>query len=198
MKAFSKSWKSSKKPRKQRKYTYNAPLHLKRKLVKAKVSKEIEEKYNVKTLIVRKNDKVKILRGEYKGKEGKVIGFSKKDYRKVLIEGIELTKKAGEKKHIPIHHSNLLIISAEEDPKRFKRKKTTAEKTVKETKKKTEKTENKKTETAEKKESKKVEEKTTTEEKKENKNESKEEVKETKKEQSKSSDSQKTNEEKSQ
>ncbi len=146
MKAFSKSWKSSKKPRKQRKYTYNAPLHLKRKLVKAKVSKEIEEKYNVKTLIVRKNDKVKILRGEYKGKEGKVIGFSKKDYRKVLIEGIELTKKAGEKKHIPIHHSNLIIISAEEDPKRFKRKKTTAEKTVT-TKKKTEKTENKKTTT---------------------------------------------------
>ena len=158
MKAFSKSWKSSKKPRKQRKYTYNAPLHLKRKLVKAKVSKEIEEKYNVKTLIVRKNDKVKILRGEYKGKEGKVIGFSKKDYRKVLIEGVELTKKAGEKKHIPIHHSNLIIISAEEDPKRFKRKKSTTEKTAKESK------------------------KTTTEEKKENKNESKEEEKETKKE----------------
>ncbi len=173
MKAFSKSWKSSKKPRKQRKYTYNAPLHLKRKLVKAKVSKEIEEKYNVKTLIVRKNDKVKILRGEYKGKEGKVIGFSKKDYRRVLIEGVELTKKAGEKKHIPIHHSNLIIISAEEDPKRFKRKKTVAAETQK-TKKLTK--ESKKTETAENKKTSKAK----TAEKTEDK-ESKKEVKESKK-----------------
>ncbi len=122
MKAFSKSWKGSKKPRKQRKYTYNAPLHLKRKLVKAKVDESIEEKYKVKTLIVRKNDTVKVLRGEHKGKKGKVIGFSKKDYSKVLLDSIFLEKKAGEKKYIPIHHSNLLIVSVEEDPKRFKRK----------------------------------------------------------------------------
>ncbi len=121
MKAFSKSWKSSKKPRKQRKYTYNAPLHLKRKLVKTKVSEDLEEKYKVKNLIVRKNDIVKVLRGEFKGKQGKVIGFSNKDYRRVLIEGIEVEKKAGEKKLIPIHHSNLLIVSVEEDPKRFKK-----------------------------------------------------------------------------
>ncbi len=163
MKAFSKSWKSSKKPRKQRKYTYNAPLHLKRKLVKAKVDKSIEEKYKVKTLIVRKNDTVKVLRGEHKGKKGKVVGFSKKDYDKVYVEGIFLEKKAGEKKYIPIHHSNLLIVSVEEDPKRFKRKV------------KIEKTEKKETKKAEKKES-----------KKESKTETKSEKKETKEQKEKS------------
>ncbi len=172
MKAFSKSWKSSKKPRKQRKYTYNAPLHLKRKLVKAKVDKSIEEKYKVKTLIVRKNDTVKVLRGEHKGKKGKVVGFSKKDYDKVYVEGIFLEKKAGEKKYIPIHHSNLLIVSVEEDPKRFKRKvkieKTEKKETKKAEKKETAKKESKTETKSEKKETKEQKEKT--EVKKEEKN----------------------------
>ena len=42
---FSKSWKSSKQPRKQRKYSANAPLHLKRKLLSVNLSKELRKKY---------------------------------------------------------------------------------------------------------------------------------------------------------
>ena len=44
-KDFSKSWKSSRQPRKQRKYVFNAPLHIRHKLVSANLSKELRKKY---------------------------------------------------------------------------------------------------------------------------------------------------------
>ena len=40
-KIFSKHWKSSKQPRKQRKYRAKAPLHIKRKLLNVNLSKEL-------------------------------------------------------------------------------------------------------------------------------------------------------------
>ena len=44
MKEFSKSWVSSKKPGKQRKYRINAPLNIKRKFLSVHLSKELREK----------------------------------------------------------------------------------------------------------------------------------------------------------
>ncbi|MCW1309534.1 MAG: 60S ribosomal protein L26, partial [Candidatus Nanoarchaeia archaeon] len=38
MKYWSKKWKSSKKPSKQRKYRYNAPLHIRRKFLSVNLS----------------------------------------------------------------------------------------------------------------------------------------------------------------
>ena len=48
-KTFSQSWKASKKPRKQRKYTIKAPLHIKGKFLHANLSKDLRKKYE-KTL----------------------------------------------------------------------------------------------------------------------------------------------------
>jgi len=39
---FSTTWKASKQPRKQRKYSANAPLHIKRKMLSANLSKTLE------------------------------------------------------------------------------------------------------------------------------------------------------------
>jgi large subunit ribosomal protein L24 len=59
---FSKSWKSSKQPRKQRKYLYNMDLHNVKKLMSAHLSKELMKKYGKRNIPIRKGDKVKIMR----------------------------------------------------------------------------------------------------------------------------------------
>ena len=110
----------SKKPRKQRKFLYKAPLHLRRKMLSAHLSKELREKYKRRSLPVRKGDEVEIMRGEFKGKRGKIARVDLKNY-KVYIEGITRKKTTGELVQVPIHPSNLKLISLNlEDEKRKK------------------------------------------------------------------------------
>ena len=65
---FSIHWKSSKQPRKQRKYAANAPLHLRKKFVSANLSKDLRKKQGKRNIPLRKGDIVKIMRGKFKGK----------------------------------------------------------------------------------------------------------------------------------
>ncbi|MDP7141273.1 MAG: 50S ribosomal protein L24 [Candidatus Woesearchaeota archaeon] len=107
-KQFSNSWKSSKQPRKQRKFRFNAPLHIKQKFVRAHLSKELRAKYGRRAVTLRKKDTVKIARGQFKGKTGKV---DKVDLRncKVYVAGITVTKKDGNTAFFPLYPSNLII-----------------------------------------------------------------------------------------
>ena len=107
-KEFSTSWKSSSKPRKQRKYAIKAPLHIKRKLVSAHLTESLRSKYKIRSLPLRKGDTVKVMRGQFKKKTGKVARVDLKKTR-IYIEGIEMIKKDGSKIPYPIHPSNLLI-----------------------------------------------------------------------------------------
>ena len=117
---FSRTWKSSKLPRKQRKYLKNAPLHIRRKFVKSHLSKDLMKKYSTRSIQLKKGDKVKILRGQFSGKTGKVKKINLK-LSKIYIEGVESFKKDGNKSFYPIHASNLLILELmTEDKKRFK------------------------------------------------------------------------------
>jgi len=110
----------SKQPRKQRKFLYNADMHLRRKLLSAHLSKELMEKYNRRSFPLRKGDEVEIMRGENKGKRGKVVKVDLKKYR-VYIEGITRKRVDGTEVMIPIHPSNLRIISLNlSDEKRIK------------------------------------------------------------------------------
>ena len=117
---FSKTWNKSKQPRKQRKYRYNAPLNVKSKFLGCHLSKELREKYKKRNIVVRKGDSVKVLRGQFKGKTGKIdIVDIKKS--KVYITGIDITKKDGTKALYPIHPSNIIITDLHlEDKKRVK------------------------------------------------------------------------------
>ena len=108
MKEFSRHWISSKQPRKQRKYRYNAPLHILRKLMSAHLSKELKKKYNIRSMPLRKGDKVKIARGQFKKKTGKVEKVWTKR-RKIQIENIHLIKKDGSKIPYLIEPSNVII-----------------------------------------------------------------------------------------
>ena len=117
MKNFSKSWKSSKKPRKQRKYRAKAPLHTRKKFLSATLSKELRTKYKKRNIPIRKEDTVKIMRGTYKGKTGKV---SRADYTrlKIFVEGIENIKRDGTKAPYPLDPSNLMITQLNVSDKR--------------------------------------------------------------------------------
>jgi large subunit ribosomal protein L24 len=113
-------WKSSKQPRKQRKYLANAPLHIKKKLMGVNLSKELRKKYHKRSLPLRKKDTVKILRGKFKGKKGKIIRIILKA-QKVEMEGIQIKKQDGSKVNIRLRPSNLQITELNvEDKKRNK------------------------------------------------------------------------------
>lgn len=130
MKKWSRKWKSSKQPRKQRKYRKNAPLHIRHKLVSVHLSKELQKKYKRRSFPVRKGDEVEIMRGNYKKKTGKVSRVDLKKM-KVYIEGITRKKVAGTEVQVPFHPSNLRIISLFEDKKRLKALNRTLKKEVK-------------------------------------------------------------------
>jgi large subunit ribosomal protein L24 len=116
MKAFSKHWKSSKSPKKQRKYRLNLPLHQRKKLLSATLSKELRTKYKTRNIPIRKGDKVKVMRGSNKGKTGEVIRVDKKKV-KVFVQGVERTKPDGSKTYLPIDPSNLMITELKLDDK---------------------------------------------------------------------------------
>ncbi|MBN2422508.1 50S ribosomal protein L24 [Candidatus Woesearchaeota archaeon] len=117
---FNKKWESSKQPRKQRKYRYNAPAHIKSNLIRSHLSKELRQKYKKRSSRVIKGDKVKIMRGQFKGKTGKIEKIDVKNER-IFISQIEIQKKDGSKSFYPIHPSNLLIVDLNlKDKKRQK------------------------------------------------------------------------------
>merc|ERR1712088_584699 len=49
--------------RKQRCRHFNAPSHLRRKIMSAPLSKELRQKHNVRSLSIRKDDEVMVVRG---------------------------------------------------------------------------------------------------------------------------------------
>ena len=107
-KKFSRKWIASKQPRKKRKYRANAPQHIKAKMLASNLSKELREKYQRRSLAIRKGDSVKITRGKFKTKKGKVgsVNLSK---LKVVIEGLQRAKKDGTKVNVLFDPSNLQI-----------------------------------------------------------------------------------------
>lgn len=131
MKFWSKEWKSSKKPKKQRKYRYNAPLHIKRKFLSTNLSKELRKKYNRRSFPIRKGDEVEIMRGEFKKKKGNVNRIDLKE-TKVYIDGVTRKKVDGSDISVPVHPSNLRITELDlKDEKRLKALKRTVKKVKK-------------------------------------------------------------------
>ena len=124
MKEFSTSWNSSKLPRKQRKYRLKAPLHHKQKLLCAPLSKSLRSTIKRRSLQLRTGDKVKVLRGDLKGKEGKIERVNLKRQR-VYITGLERKKKDGSSSLYPFQPSNLVITETKMDDKKRKKKTTT-------------------------------------------------------------------------
>lgn len=108
MNNFSSTWKSSKKPRKQRGYRLSAPLHTKHKFVQSHLSRELRKKHGKRSIGLRKGDKVKIMLGQFRKHEGKIEIIDLKKAR-VFVNGVELTKRDGTKRMLALHPSNLMV-----------------------------------------------------------------------------------------
>ena len=103
-------------PRKQRKRLYNAPAHLRHKLMAAPLAPELMSSKGVKTLPVRKGDTVRIVRGDHTGFEGKVNRVDLKRYR-IFIEGLTREKVDGTNIFVSVHPSKVMIKNLKLDDK---------------------------------------------------------------------------------
>ncbi len=109
----------STQPRKQRKSRYQAPLHIRHKLMGAILSPELSERYKIKSIPVRSGDTVKVLRGDHKGKEGKVqtVNLNKMT---ITVDGISVAKSDGTEVPRPVQPSKVMITKLEiKDKKRM-------------------------------------------------------------------------------
>ena len=116
-KAWSNKWIASTQPRKQRKYRYNAPLHVRQKFVSAHLSEALRNRFGKRSLPVRKGDEVKIMRGSNAGHKGKVDRVDLK-HREIYIEGHTVKKVDGSEIMKSVHPSNLLLVDPKMDDKR--------------------------------------------------------------------------------
>lgn len=118
-KEFSKNWKSSKQPRKQRKYRAMAPLHIKRNFLSVNLSKDLRKKYKKRNIVAKKGDLVKIISGKFKKKQGKILEVDVKTSR-IIVEGIQMKKQDNSKVNFKLQPSNLQILELNlEDKKRI-------------------------------------------------------------------------------
>ena len=119
MKAWSRHWRKSRNIKKQRKYSYNAPLHIARKMMSVRLAKDLKTKYAKRNIPIRKGDKIKIVVGQFKGKITKVNLVDIK-HRSVYLDDVFAVKKDGNKLPVSIHPSNLMILELNMEDKRRK------------------------------------------------------------------------------
>lgn len=108
---------SSIQPRKQRLALYSAPHHVARKAMSSHLSEELLLKYNRRSLTVITGDEVKVLRGDHKGKSGKILGVDV-PARKVRVDGVTNKKADGTEVALPVDPSNLVIVKLNLEDKR--------------------------------------------------------------------------------
>ena len=108
---------SSKSPRKQRRRIRNAAIHERKHMLKCRLDEFIQEEYGLRSLVIKKGDLVRIMRGQFRDTEGKVTNVS---YKKgvVYLDNATITKADGKETSVPIHPSNLMIVKLELDDER--------------------------------------------------------------------------------
>lgn len=93
--------------RKSRKAHFSAPSSIRRLIMSSKLSKDLKTKYETKSVPVRKGDTVKIMRGTFKGREGKVQAVYRKRWA-LHIEKI-VKEKANGKLLLPFSSAFLTL-----------------------------------------------------------------------------------------
>jgi len=95
---------------------FNAPAHLRHKLMSAPLSHELTASKGAKTLPVRRGDTILIKRGDHKGFEGKISRVDLKAFR-IYVEGLTREKVDGTNIFLPVHPSKVEIRSLNLDDK---------------------------------------------------------------------------------
>ena len=85
----------------------------------AALSSDLKEKHSVNAMPIRKDDEVTVVRGTFKGREGKVVQVWRKKYV-IHIERITREKANGATVNVGIHPSNCEITKLKLDKDRKK------------------------------------------------------------------------------
>jgi large subunit ribosomal protein L26e len=112
---FSKNVSASR--RKSRAAHFSAPSSERRTIMSAPLSKELREKYNVRSMPIRKEDEVMIVRGSNKDREGKVTSVYRLKYV-IHVDKVTRDKASGQSVPIGIHPSKVVITKLKLDKDR--------------------------------------------------------------------------------
>ncbi|KEZ44747.1 hypothetical protein SAPIO_CDS2844 [Scedosporium apiospermum] len=103
--------------RKSRKAHFDAPSSVRRVIMSAPLSKELREKHNVRSIPIRKDDEVTIVRGSFKGREGKVTSVYRLKYV-IHVDRVTRDKATGQSVPVGIHPSSVVITKLKIDKDR--------------------------------------------------------------------------------
>merc|ERR1719282_1987828 len=103
--------------RKSRKAHFSATSSRRRKIMSASLSKELQAKYNIRSVPIRKDDEVMVVRGIYKNREGKVVACYRRKYV-INVERITRDKANGAQVNVGIQPSNCIITKLKLDKDR--------------------------------------------------------------------------------
>ncbi|GAA5983978.1 hypothetical protein JCM10908_005999 [Rhodotorula pacifica] len=103
--------------RKAHKAHFAAPSSVRRVIMSAPLSKELRAEHGTRSIPIRKDDEVKIVRGTYKGREGRVTTCQRKNFR-IFVEGVSRDKGNGATVPIGVNASNVVITKLKLDKDR--------------------------------------------------------------------------------
>ncbi|KAF1840914.1 ribosomal protein L24, partial [Cucurbitaria berberidis CBS 394.84] len=103
--------------RKSRKAHFSAPSSVRRVIMSAPLSKELREKHGVRSIPIRKDDEITVVRGSNKGREGKVTSVYRLKYC-IHVNGIVREKSNGQSVPIPIAPSKVVVTKLKLDKDR--------------------------------------------------------------------------------
>jgi len=94
--------------RKNRRAHFQAPSHLRNKLMSCNLSKELRAKHGARSMPVRKDDEVTIVRGKNKGHSGRVTDVYRLRWC-LYLDGLQKSKQNGQPIRVPIDASNCVM-----------------------------------------------------------------------------------------
>mmetsp|Transcript_26821 Transcript_26821/g.86111 ORF Transcript_26821/g.86111 Transcript_26821/m.86111 type:complete len:146 (-) Transcript_26821:253-690(-) len=96
---------------------FAAPSSERRKIMSSALSSELRTKYSVRSVPIRKDDEVQVVRGTYKGREGKVVQVYRRKWV-IHIERITREKVNGATVNVGIDASKVVITKLKIDKDR--------------------------------------------------------------------------------
>jgi len=74
----------------------------------ARLERKLADRYKLRSVQLRKGDTIKVLRGDFRGREGKVAKVNLKN-ESIEVDGVTLHKADGSEVARPIHPSNVMV-----------------------------------------------------------------------------------------
>merc|ERR1711879_679647 len=100
-----------------RKAHFDAPGHIRRKIMSAPLSKELRSQHGIRSIPIRKDDEVTVVRGASRGSEGRIVQVYRAKWV-VHIERLQKEKANGATVAVPVHPSNVVITKIRMDKDR--------------------------------------------------------------------------------